>query len=62
MPESTNIFEDYNVFCNKADDFIEKAKEYYFKKELENGRDIKELCKKAAYQPVASTLRKQNNI
>lgn len=53
MPEFINIFEDYTVFCNKADEFIKDAKEYYLKKELENGKDVKELCKKAAYRPIA---------
>ena len=48
MQEFINIFEDYTVFCKQADEFIKSAKEYYLKKELENGKDVKELCKKAA--------------
>lgn len=53
MQEFVNVLQDYEGFCKKADEFIEHAKEYYLKKELENGRDIKELRKKAAYSPIA---------
>lgn len=31
MPELTNIFEDYTVFCKTADEFIKSAKEYFKK-------------------------------
>lgn len=52
-PEIINIKKEYKLFCKKADEFIKSAKEYYFKKELENGKDVRELCKKTAYKPIA---------
>lgn len=47
MTASKNLlqmFEDYETFCKKADEFIENYKKYY--KELEekkNGKSIEEL-------------------